>query len=140
MIDNQNNNHFDRCWTLNIAGGHEVNSNCRWQLPIAMSTNKFDQKHHLSQRGLSNKKQLQNVALSVAHAQTRLDRWYKTITRPRPGRKIKVKVERPQRPSLPARQRTQAYYDAKLISLNKYKRSTHWVARSAEEYNMMYST
>lgn len=80
-----------------------------------------------------------------SHQAERLERWYTKITTPKPVKPVKEKKASFDYGPVKAarRERTAQNYliraDKKLKKLNAYKRWTHWVARSLEEYNTMHS-
>lgn len=105
-------------------------------------------KNHVSQRGKSDRHQRHNLEYEQSHRAAQLERWYKKVTTPKPDlpskpiKKAKAPIdygpirERRRIESIP---RQQARIDAKAKKLNAYKRYTHWVARSLDEYNQMHS-
>lgn len=110
------------------------------------NTEKF-RKNHLSQRGKSDRHQRHNLEYEQSHRQDQLERWYKKITTPKPVKERVIKEKKaginygPIREarrirSIPQQEIRNA---KKRKQLNSYKRFTHWVARSLDEYNEMHS-
>lgn len=102
-------------------------------------------KHGNNPRGKSDKHQAHNKKYASTHLADSLERWYEKVTTPKP-QKIKVKkimsvcnfpVDLDRAKEI--RECIAAFKkDERRFRLLKYKRKTHWVARSHEEVEQMF--
>lgn len=119
------------------------------------NTDKFRYgKYHKSIKGQSNRQQAHQRKYELSHQQERLERWYSRITTPKPDKPRSTNVARKfSAVSLPGpavvqhaalieavRKAKKAQGDERSAArLAKYKRDTHWVARSEYEYMNMHA-
>lgn len=107
-------------------------------------------KTHVSMKGKSDKQQKHFVKYEVSHQDGKLERWYKKITTPKPEKPARVRniitptfTEEQKRKMAVLdykRKNKLSVHNAKAMArLCKYKRDTHWVARSEAEYLDMHS-
>lgn len=108
--------------------------------------NPYDQfrKTHCKQKGKSDRHQAHNLRADFSHQTAKLDRWYKKVTTPKPSKPVKEKKAPINYGPIREARRIKAIplQEQRVIKkrnkLNAYKRYTHWVARSLDEYNEMH--
>lgn len=108
-------------------------------------------KFHVTQRGKSDRQKAHMVKYEASHAHQKLERWYKRMTTPKPvkspkpSRKVSVnnsgysKPTEVKRPALQPSDARMAKRERDRTRIAEFKRRTHWVARSAEEYENMHN-
>lgn len=103
-------------------------------------------KTHVSMKGKSDKHQKHFLEYEVSHQDGKLERWYRKITTPKPEKPVKEKKAKIVRPykepyGVPKPRKFNPNHkvpEKSAMRLAKYKRDTHWVARSEEEYKNMH--
>lgn len=91
--------------------------------------------------GKSDKHQLHQKKYASSHVIDRLERWYKKMVTPKPEKPKAVFVNNTGRSVeeiLNKRQVTPTNAQLRHQKFMKFKRDSHWVARSQLEYDMMH--